>query len=170
MQFCVRVQVPLLAPQDNLIYYNKEAFLELQYEIKEKDTCENVQQVLKNQFQLSDRLLTRLKKANFIFLNNIPISIKEQVKFGDSIKVQIDFIEDNSNIVPNEIKLSILFEDEAFLILDKPANMAVHPSRMHYSDSLSNGVRYYFDNINLQKKIRPVNRLDKDTSRISYFC
>ena len=66
--------------------------------------------------------------------------------------------------------LNIVYEDEAMLIIDKPANIAVHPSILHYDNSLSNGVKYYFDEIGLKKKIRIVNRLDKDTSRNSYFC
>ena len=48
--------------------------------------------------------------------------------------------------------------------------MPVHPSMEHYTDSLSNGVKYYFDEINLKRKIRPVNRLDKNTSGIVIFA
>jgi 23S rRNA pseudouridine1911/1915/1917 synthase len=66
--------------------------------------------------------------------------------------------------------LDILFEDDYFLIVNKPAGIAVHPSILHYSDSLSNGVKYYFEKIGLQKKIRPINRLDKDTSGIVIFA
>ena len=62
-----------------------------------------------------------------------------------------------------------LFEDDYLLILDKPAGIAVHPSILHYDNSLSNGVKSYFEKIGLRKKIRPVNRLDKDTSGIVIF-
>ena len=48
--------------------------------------------------------------------------------------------------------------------------MPIHPSMEHYTDSLSNGVKTYFDSIHLHKKIRPVNRLDKDTSGIVVFA
>ncbi len=66
--------------------------------------------------------------------------------------------------------LNIIYEDAAMLILNKPSNIAVHPSILHYDNSLSNGVKFYFDKIGLKRKIRPVNRLDRDTSRYSYFC
>ena len=46
----------------------------------------------------------------------------------------------------------------------------MHPSILHYEDSLSSGVKYYFDTINLHKKIRPVNRLDNNTSGIVIFA
>ena len=68
------------------------------------------------------------------------------------------------------MKLDIVFEDDGLLILNKPAGISVHPSILHYEDSLSNGVKFYFDQINLKKKIRPVNRLDKDTSGIVIFA
>ena len=48
--------------------------------------------------------------------------------------------------------------------------MPIHPSMDHFEDSLSNGVRFYFDKIGLKKKIRPVNRLDKDTSGLVVFA
>ena len=66
--------------------------------------------------------------------------------------------------------LKIIYEDEALLIIDKPAGIPVHPSILHYTNSLSNGVKYYFDSINLKKKIRPVNRLDRNTSGIVIFA
>ena len=74
------------------------------------------------------------------------------------------------NIVSTPMDLDIIYEDEWLLIVNKPAGIAIHPSILHYSDSLSNGIKFYFNSINLHKKIRPVNRLDSNTSRISYIC
>ena len=92
------------------------------------------------------------------------------VNINDRIDIIIDFIEDNSNIVPIKMKLDILYEDDAMLVINKGSNLPVHPSMLHYTNSLSNGIKYYFDEVGLKKKIRPVNRLDKDTSRNCYFC
>lgn len=130
---------------------------------------DNVLEILKSKLFISERLLAKLKRNKKILLNNIPSSVKSPVKIGDLIEVYIDFEEDNSNIVPNNMPLNIIYEDDCFLIVDKPFNCAVHPSCYHYSDSLSNGVRSYFDSIGLKKKIRPVNRLDKDTSGLVVF-
>jgi 23S rRNA pseudouridine1911/1915/1917 synthase len=68
------------------------------------------------------------------------------------------------------MSLKILYEDDFLLILNKPAGLAIHPSITHYEDSLSNGVKFYFEKNKLQIKIRPVNRLDKDTSGIIIFA
>ena len=142
----------------------------LEYTISNNDTYENVKEVLKAHFNISDRLLLRLKNTQNILLNGNPSYISKPVTIGDKIKVLIDFVEDNSNIVPKKMDLDIIYEDNCYLVVNKPHNMAIHPSMLHYDDSLSNGIKYYFDLINLQKKIRPVNRLDKDTTGLVIFA
>ncbi len=96
--------------------------------------------------------------------------LMKKLRSGDKVSFLIDFEEDNNNIVPTKMNLQIIYEDNSFIVINKPSNTPVHPSMLHYENSLSNGIRYYFDTIGLKKKIRPVNRLDKDTSRNCYFC
>ena len=130
----------------------------------------NVKEVLKVNFEISDRLLLKLKRNNKIFLNGNICRIDERVNVGDEVSVLIDFEEDNSNIVPTKMNLDIIYEDDAYIVINKPSGIPVHPSMLHYENSLSNGLKYYFDSIFLKKKIRPVNRLDKDTSGIVIFA
>ncbi len=129
-----------------------------------------VKEILKNKFEISDRLLLKLKKNNKIFVNEKPANINSILQYGDILEIFIDFEEDNSNIVATKMDLDILFEDEGILVINKPAGIAIHPSCRHFDTSLSNGVKFYFDKIGLKKKIRPVNRLDKDTSGIVLFA
>lgn len=143
--------------------------MKLTYIIKDYK-YESINHILKEEFSMSSRLILKLKKNEKICLNNKIVSINNPIKIGDILEVSIDFEEDNNNILPVKMPLNIIYEDEAMLIIDKPAGMPVHPSMLHYDNSLSNGVKYYFDSIGLNKKIRPVNRLDKDTSRYRYFC
>lgn len=131
----------------------------------------NIRQVLREHFGISNRLLLKLKQNKKIYLNNSNnIYLDMAVKENDLIKINLDFEEDNSNIVPMQMNLNILYEDDSLLIIDKPPHMPVHPSLNHYENSLSNGVKYYFDSINLHRLIRPINRLDKDTSGIVMFA
>ena len=142
--------------------------MELKYVVNDEF---NIRQVLREKLGISIRLLTKLKKNKKIFLNNSSdIYLDMKVKNNDIIKVLLDFDEDNTNIIPCKMDLDILYEDEYLIILNKPYNMPVHPSLNHYEDSLSNGLKYYFDKINLKRKIRPINRLDKDTSGIVMFA
>lgn len=134
------------------------------YTITPNDHFINVKDVLKNYFMMSSRLFSKLNKSNFIFLNNSPSSSNSFVFPGDIVSFSMDFIEDSSNIVPVNMELNIVYEDDSLLIVNKPANLSVHPTSYHFTDTLSNGIKYYFNNINLPKKIRVVNRLDRNTS------
>jgi 23S rRNA pseudouridine1911/1915/1917 synthase len=130
----------------------------------------NIKEILKVHFEISDRLLVKLKKNNRILLNSISSYVDCRVNIGDVLEVNLDFDETSENIVPTKMDLNILYEDEALLIINKPFGIPVHPSMSYYDNSLSNGVKFYFDSINLKRKIRPVNRLDKNTSGIVIFA
>ena len=153
-----------------LSYNESGEIMNLSYQIDKDEHYDNVLHVLKEQFFLSDRLITKLKKANKIYLNSLPTYTKKSVTVGDTVSVLIDFEEDNSNIVASNIPLNIIYEDDYLLVLNKPANIAVHPSILHFDNSLSNGVKFYFDKLGLKKKIRIVNRLDRNTSGIVIFA
>lgn len=144
--------------------------MNLSYQIDKDEHYDNVLHVLKEQFLLSDRLITKLKKANKIYLNDLQTYTKKSVTVGDTVSVLIDFEEDNSNIVASNIPLNIIYEDDYLLVINKPANIAIHPSILHFDNSLSNGVKFYFDKLGLKKKIRIVNRLDRNTSGIVVFA
>lgn len=144
--------------------------MDLKYIVKGNDTNETIKQVLKNQFKISNRLILKLKNKNKIFVNNKNEWLDYSINENDIITVNLDFIEDNSNIVPTKMELNIIYEDEALLIIDKPAGIAIHPSILHYENSLSNGVKFYFDSIDLHRLIRPVNRLDRNTSGLVVFA
>ena len=130
----------------------------------------NVKEVLKAEFSMSDRLLLKLKKLDKIYLNGNVTSVNHPVLENDLIECYLDYEEDNSNIVPTEMPINIIYEDKAYIVVNKPAGIPVHPSMDHYTDSLSNGIAFYFNQIGLKKKIRPINRLDKDTSGIVIFA
>ena len=138
--------------------------------INDKNKYENIHSLLKNELHISNRLLTKLIEEKCILLNGSICDTRNSFEINDILSVNFDYFEENANVVPTKMDLDIIYEDDWLLIVNKPAGVAIHPSILHYADSLSNGVKFYFDSIGLQKKIRPVNRLDFNTSRISYFC
>ena len=138
--------------------------------IVEKNKYETVNQVLKNEFKISSRLLHKLINSNQIFLNSNSIDTRSIVKENDVIVVDLDFVEESENIISQKMDLNIIYEDDAILAINKPAGIAIHPSILHYSDSLANGVKYYLESIGLKRKIRPINRLDLNTSGLVIFA
>lgn len=142
----------------------------LKYIKQENDNYSTLRQVLDSQFKISYVLRLKLKRNNHIFVNAENTYLDHKLMVGDTIIVDLDFDEENNNIVPFKMNLDIIYEDDAILVLNKPAGVAIHPSMRHFEDTLSNGIKYYFDNINLKRKIRPVNRLDSDTSGVVIFA
>ena len=140
------------------IYSDEESYSKKDYK--------TLRDILQREFKLSRREIIKLKKSKAYTINDEFTFLDKELKDGDIIKVIVDFEESNDNIVPVEGNLDILFEDEYLLIVNKPSNMPVHPTAYHFDDTLSNIVRYYFDKNNINRKIRLVNRLDRDTTGI----
>lgn len=142
--------------------------MEINYEIK--NNTQTINSTLQNELKISSRLLYKLIKLNKIERNHKPCDTRKTGTFGDTITINFDYEEDNSNIIPTKMNLNIIFEDDWLLVVNKPAGIAIHPSVLHYSDSLCNSIKFYFDKIGLKKKIRPVNRLDLNTSGLVVFA
>ena len=89
---------------------------------------------------------------------------------GDSLCINILETEDSLQIEPEDMPLSIIYEDEALIILDKPAGMVIHPTHNYQNGTLSNGLAYYYQQQGLHTKIRPISRLDRCTSGLVLFA
>ncbi|MBR3134709.1 MAG: RluA family pseudouridine synthase [Clostridia bacterium] len=142
----------------------------LKYTVVTTDDFYSVKNVLRNHFHVSTRLLNKLNKLGMIFLNEAKCNINSPIQAGDIVSFSLNYDEDNSNIIPTKMDLDIVFEDNSLIVINKPPFMAIHPTSYHFDDTLSNGVRYYYDKIGLKKKIRPVNRLDRNTSGLVVFA
>lgn len=130
----------------------------------------NINDILSKKLNISTRLKNKLIKNQNILLNGVFVDTRNTASVGDILTIDLSYSEDNSNIVPKKMNLEIIYEDEHLLAINKPAGIAVHPSILHFDDSLANGVRYYFDTIGLKKKIRAVNRIDLNTSGLVLFA
>ena len=142
--------------------------MDLTYKVDTENLTIN--NILKNKLHISSRLFNKLIKNHLVTCNGIVCDTRNKVNIGDIITVHLDYEENNSNIISTKMDLNIIYEDEHMIIINKPSGIAVHPSILHFEDTLSNGIKFYFDKIGLHKKIRPVNRLDFDTSGLIIFA
>ncbi len=140
----------------------------LYYNVKEENLTINT--ILKNKLKISSRLFTKLVHNKLIYLNGNICDTRNTAHINDVISIDFNYSEDNSNIIPTKMELNIIYEDDCFIILNKPKGIAVHPSFRYFDNTLSNGLKFYFDEIKLNKKIRPVNRLDFNTSGLIIFA
>lgn len=138
----------------------------LEYKTTEYDQNKSIKAILKKEFQISNRFLTKLKLNKKILINGQVAMVNDIPPCGSIIKVLIDF-EETDEIIPQEGDIEILYEDEYFLAVNKPANIVVHPCSYHPDNTLANFVKAYLNNY---KKIRPINRLDKGTSGVVLFA
>ena len=131
--------------------------------IKKEHENFSIGELINKHFKISARMLTKLKNNDGIKLNGEHITVRGRVKEGDILSL-IFPKEQSKNVVPVNLPLNILFEDEHLLIVNKPKDMPVHPSLNNYTNTLGNAVMYYFKDIPFV--YRPVNRLDRDTTGI----
>ena len=116
---------------------------------------------LRGEMKMSSGLVNRLKWQEKIFVNGKPEHNDFAVKPGDVITVPLD--EEEPDYPPQEGEISILFEDEWLLAVEKPAGMLIHPSRTKNDGTLANFVLGYYQRTGQKSAIHPVTRLDRDT-------
>jgi 23S rRNA pseudouridine1911/1915/1917 synthase len=105
-------------------------------------------------------------KQGHIWVNGTIVKQNYKVKAGDEVKVMFEHPPYEFLLTPEDIPLDIVYEDDALLVVNKPAGMVVHPGHGNYSGTLINALVHHFDNLPNNSSERPglVHRIDKDTS------
>ncbi len=116
---------------------------------------------LKQEMGLSTGLMNRLKWAQLLFVNGVARHADFPVKAGDVITAVLDDPEPQYPAEDGE--LTILYEDDHILCVDKPAGLLIHPSRAVNSGTLANFVLGYYKRTGQSCAFHPVTRLDRDT-------
>ncbi|MBL7110796.1 MAG: RluA family pseudouridine synthase [Bacteroidales bacterium] len=121
--------------------------------------------------RLADTSRTRIQQAaeaGNILVDGKPVKSNYKIKPEEEISIVLPHPPRKIELIPENIPLNILFEDEELLIVNKPAGMVVHPGISHYSGTLVNALYYHFQDLPLFQsgEIRPglVHRIDKDTT------
>ena len=135
------------------------------FDVEEKDSGRSIKDILRNELGFSKRLRAKLKNnPQLVRLNGVEAEGWIPLKTGDQIT--IDFPQEVSSFVPENIPLDIIYEDDDLLILNKQAGIVCHPTKGHPGHTISNGVQHYIDTNKREFKIRFINRLDMDTSGV----
>jgi len=124
---------------------------------------------------LSNRLMnatrSRLQSAadeGKILVNKLPVKPSYKVKPGDEISIVMDYPRRELKIIPENIPLNIVYEDDSVIIVNKPAGLVVHPGHGNYSGTLVNALAYHFKELPLFNSDDPrpglIHRIDKNTS------
>ena len=136
----------------------------IEYFISENTGAVTILDFLKRE-GFSRHILSSMKNVpNTIILNGVRGFGRSVLKPGDHLMVTVPETESGKNIIRTEMDLSILYEDEDLLVINKPAGMPVHPSAGNYENTLANGIAWYFAEKGEDFVYRCINRLDRDTT------
>ena len=139
------------------------------YIVGKEDAGKTLKEYLKGRLQYSHRSVVSLKKNSGVTINGAGCHMN--VILNEADVVELCFYEEESeNILPEKMELDILFEDDSLVVVNKMPNMPVHPVRRYPTGTLANGLAHYLLHKGAQIKIRPINRLDKDTSGLVVFA
>jgi len=83
---------------------------------------------------------------------------------GDTLTVIYNETESSENIVAVSLPFEIVYEDDDIMVVNKPADMPVHPAINNFDNTLANGIAFYFESKNEKFMFRCINRLDRNTS------
>ncbi len=137
--------------------------IQFTHKVSREDDGKMLKQVLRNRYRFSRRMMSRLKLNRLVTVNGEARYFTNRVEEGD--KIEICFLEEESEqIRPQLIPFDIVEEDEDLIIIDKPPGLVVHPTRNYPEGTLANGLIYYWKKKGEKRKVRPVTRLDRDTS------
>ena len=130
--------------------------------ISDTETTSIKEFLLKHDY--SKKCLSFLKETDGVFLNGLKSKLTTRLKLNDSIKVVFDERDDNEMVVDTDIPLDIVYEDQDIIVVNKPANMPVHPSYENYDRTLANALSHYYHSRSETYTNRCITRLDGDTS------
>lgn len=107
------------------------------------------------------------KQERGILLDGNWAYVNTPLSEGSTLTLTLSERESSKKILPINLPLNILYEDEDILVLNKPSDMPIHPSLNNYENTLANAVAYYYDIQNIPFVFRCINRLDRDTTGVT---
>lgn len=143
---------------------------DLEYNITAQDNGVTISDYLKKQ-GFSHAVTVQLKKIpESILLNGKWEYMSTRLNGDDCLSIHFEETEGSENIVATNLPLSICYEDEDILVVNKPADMPIHPSMNNYDNTLANAVCHYYQTQGIPYTFRCVNRLDRDTTGLTILA
>lgn len=135
---------------------------------RERDGA-TLRDLLRRDYGFSRTLMSRIRQDGYITINDDEAMMWNMVSTGDQVEI---FLPESPSpgVVPEDIPIDVVYEDDDVLVLNKPPGLVVHPTKGHPRGTLANAVAYYWKQLGLRITVRPVHRLDRDTSGLLLFA
>jgi 23S rRNA pseudouridine1911/1915/1917 synthase len=141
----------------------------VEHTVTEDEAGRTVQEILTGPLGVSRRMIQRLTRSQGIHLNRRAPFLGRKVRAGDVVAARLAGDEE-SGVEAVEMELSIVHEDDDVLVIDKPPFLLVHPTSPEQTKTLAHGVAHHFRATGQRLKVRPVHRIDRDTSGLVLFA
>lgn len=139
----------------------------IDYIIDKENEGLRIELYLKRRGYSHQNLVTIKHMPESILLNGKFSYMNQKLSTGDRLTVKISETKSSEKIPPIHLPLSIVYEDEDIIVINKPAGMPIHPSLNNYTNSMANALAWYYEEQGKPFIFRCCNRLDRDTSGLT---
>ncbi len=156
---------------DQKLDSSDELFERFSLQVDKGQEALRIDKFLANRIEGASRnKLQQAMNLGMVQVNGLPVKANYKIKPQDQIVIYSDISPEQTEVTPEKMDLNIVYEDNALMVLNKPAGMVVHPGSGNYHGTLLNGVAWYLQQNNpaLSEETLPrfgmVHRIDKNTS------
>lgn len=143
----------------------------LSYVVSSTEANLPISKFLKKKGFSSQNIIELKKMERSILIDNEWMHMNYRLQENQKLVIHIQENSTNEHIVPVELPFPILYEDEDIVVINKPANMPIHPSQNNYDNTLANAAAYYYEiTQNTPFVFRCINRLDRDTTGLTILA
>lgn len=142
----------------------------IEYLITDKDENITVEHYLRSKDYTSQSITELKKYKDNCVINGEWVHVNRKLIPGDTLIVTIHEDAASEKILPVNLPFPVIYEDEDIIVVDKPANMPIHPSLNNYDNSLGNAAAYYYQSKGEKLVFRCINRLDRDTTGLTIIA
>lgn len=140
--------------------------MRVEFRVGERYSEMSIKELLK-QFHVGKGKIEEIRVNNKTLLNNEVVGLETVLKKDDIVSF---YNEEKNNFSPSSVSVDVVYEDEHFLIVNKPSGLLIHPDGNFYEDTLVNRVAKYYEEKGYDLEVRYAHRIDYETSGLVIFC
>lgn len=141
----------------------------LEYTVSLEEAGVTIKDFLRQKGYSRQNIVELKKQERSILVNGVWEYVTYRLQLGDLLQICIKEGA-SEKIAPVNLPFPILYEDEDLMVIDKPADMPIHPSLNNYDNTLANAAAFYFNQKGIPFRFRCINRLDRDTTGLTVLA
>lgn len=143
----------------------------LSFVISEENSNMTIHDFLKKQGFSSQNIIELKKMHRSILIDDEWMHMNYKLQKGQYLNIHIQETASNDKILPVNLPFPVIYEDDDLVVVNKPADMPIHPSQNNYDNTLANAAAYYYEELQrLPFIFRCINRLDRDTTGLTILA